>query len=620
MNILSLLSFFSFLLCLYFGLHILRREPKATLSQVFFAYCATGMIWSFGYVFIYPATDIKQIWFWYRFTSFGWCFIHSTLLHFILILTEKKRLLSRWWIYAVLYLPSCILLWRSLTGILIAENFYQTPLGTAEIIASKSVWFNIYGLYNIAALFIACILLWLWGRKSNIMRYKKQARLVIVTTIASFLMASFFNMVIPVLGIQVPAIGALFSTTIIIGAWVAMSRYKLLVLTPEIAAGEIISKMLDIMILTDPHDTVIVINRQAEELTGFSSSEFRGKSLYDLIAEKEFLREKMNRIKDSSISNFQFDGNLITKEGGNIPVTFFCSDFKDTAGEVVGVVLVAHDQRDTINLKAAIEEIRVTNAELISTRDLLWGEMHIAKKIQTVLLPADPAISGYRLATFMRPAEEVGGDYYDILNAGGRDWLIIGDVSGHGVPSGLIMMIVQTAIHAMISDNPDVTPAELVRKVNLSITPSIKKIGLDRYMTIMVSAVHQDGRFIFSGLHQDILIHRKAAGRIDVLETRGMWLGLIDDIADMVQDDSCRLEIGDTLLVFTDGITEACVPDNPDTAYDDSINMFGIERLMDVFSRSCAGSVEEIKNSIISSLEGFSCNDDITLVVLRREK
>ena len=107
MNILSLLSFFAFLLCLYFGLHVLHREPRARLSQVFFAYCATGMIWSLGYVFIYPATDMQQIWFWYRFTSFGWCFIHSTLLHFILILTEKRKLLSRWWIYVALYLPSC---------------------------------------------------------------------------------------------------------------------------------------------------------------------------------------------------------------------------------------------------------------------------------------------------------------------------------------------------------------------------------------------------------------------------------------------------------------------------------------------------------------------------------
>ena len=104
------------------------------------------------------------------------------------------------------------------------------------------------------------------------------------------------------------------------------------------------------------------------------------------------------------------------------------------------------------NLEHLVEE---RTAELVKAMSALWGEMELAKKIQTVLLPRAPAISGLEIAAYMRPADEVGGDYYDVINAQGIDWLVIGDVSGHGVPAGLIMMMVQTAIHTVLEGKPN---------------------------------------------------------------------------------------------------------------------------------------------------------------------
>ena len=73
----------------------------------------------------------------------------------------------------------------------------------------------------------------------------------------------------------------------------------------------------------------------------------------------------------------------------------------------------------------------------------------------------------------MFPADEVGGDYYDVINYGGHDWIIIGDVSGHGVPAGLIMMMVQTSIHIVLKNNPEINPADLVKTINSIITKNI---------------------------------------------------------------------------------------------------------------------------------------------------
>ncbi|MCP4135249.1 MAG: AAA family ATPase, partial [bacterium] len=101
--------------------------------------------------------------------------------------------------------------------------------------------------------------------------------------------------------------------------------------------------------------------------------------------------------------------------------------------------------------------ISIENARLLVHREngaKLEKEMEIAANIQTGLLPQNPFIKDYEISAYMNPADDVGGDYYDIINAEGRDWIVIGDVSGHGVPAGLIMMMVQTSIHTVLTQHP----------------------------------------------------------------------------------------------------------------------------------------------------------------------
>src|SRR3990172_11579193 len=163
------------------------------------------------------------------------------------------------------------------------------------------------------------------------------------------------------------------------------------------------------------------------------------------------------------------------------------------------------------NLEKKVEErtveLNAAMKKLIETSSALWGEMELAKKIQTVLLPEKPEIPGYEISAFMRPAVEVGGDYYDIINAGGMNWVVIGDVSGHGIPAGLIMMMVQTAINVTLSKNPKMPPSELLQAINMTIKKNIIRLGGDKYVTITALAVFDNGRFHFSGLHQNILIY-----------------------------------------------------------------------------------------------------------------
>lgn len=273
-------------------------------------------------------------------------------------------------------------------------------------------------------------------------------------------------------------------------------------------------------------------------------------------------------------------------------------------------------------VKQRTEALDISNKELTKAKDALWEEMELAQKIQTVLLPQQPKIANYEITGYMKPSDEIGGDYYDIITIGGRDWIVIGDVSGHGVSAGLIMMMVQTAIHSTLSVQPDLSPSELLTAVNAVICGNISKMGEEKCMTIMVIACQADGRLCFSGLHQNILIYRQSAGVIETVMTEGVWLGLTKDISKMLIEDSVVMHPGDTMLLYTNGIIEANPKENPAISAKESKQMmFGEKRLLEVFKQLAeCGSVDGIKQGLLNEMKDYVTSDDVTFVVVRHTK
>ncbi len=260
-------------------------------------------------------------------------------------------------------------------------------------------------------------------------------------------------------------------------------------------------------------------------------------------------------------------------------------------------------------LTCAVDTLRTTNENLDKARAALWGEMELAKKIQTALLPASPHIPGYAISAFMEPADEVGGDYYDVIATPSCHWLLIGDVSGHGVTSGLIQMMARTAIHSIVEGNPGLSPAELLDRVNGRLTEDIQMLEGDQYMTMTALRLDPDGKLVYAGMHQPLLLHRRQTDSVEEVESRGMWLALMPDIEDMLPVDELRLAPGDTLLLHTDGITEAVGPDG---------EMWEMEGLMDTMAANAGEEVSVIAERVRQSLEGYTRDDDRTALIIRR--
>lgn len=256
-----------------------------------------------------------------------------------------------------------------------------------------------------------------------------------------------------------------------------------------------------------------------------------------------------------------------------------------------------------------ISEIEATTNELVVTRDQLWGEMQLAKKIQTALVPKIPILNDYQVTAELVPAEQVGGDYFDIINVKGRDWIVIGDVSGHGVPAGLIMMMLQTSIKTVLYHEPDITPSRLLERVNEVITDNINALGEDKYITITILCRHEDGRFTYSGLHEDILIYRANSNSVEKIKTDGMWLGIKSDIEPYMQDESLMMGINDVLLLYTDGVTESFGADK---------KIYSRDRLIDQLKKSGKFTTNEIRDNIRDDLKSYVQHDDTTMIIMKR--
>jgi len=247
--------------------------------------------------------------------------------------------------------------------------------------------------------------------------------------------------------------------------------------------------------------------------------------------------------------------------------------------------------------------------ELAQAMNALWGEMELANRIQATLIPKHPKFNGYEIAASIDPAFKVGGDFYDTLTINGMNWIIMGDASGHGVSSGLMMMMVQTSIRTILNDNPMISPDSLLVSVNKTIYQNLHSMKETAHMTIVAVVEKENGRFLFAGMHEDILIWRHDSKTIEQIETNGIWIGLEPDISNQLPVSSFDLQPEDCLILYTDGITEAV---------DDHEQMFGIKRLLATIENFDCNNAFAIHDHIINALYGYNKYDDISLFVMKK--
>jgi serine phosphatase RsbU (regulator of sigma subunit) len=221
----------------------------------------------------------------------------------------------------------------------------------------------------------------------------------------------------------------------------------------------------------------------------------------------------------------------------------------------------------------------------------------------------------FRAGSITRPAESVGGDYFDVHRSGDDCWLLLGDVTGHGLGAGLVMLMAQSTLSAIVEARPEISPKELNVLANRVLCGNLARLDERRHMTI-VSIRSSGSRFSISGSHDDVFLWRARTGAVETLPVAHFpWgLGFVDLVQSDVTEDAFKMERDDVLFVGTDGVLEAASRGDP------ALGVFGESAVTELLRSHGRAPLEEIKHQLITRLDEFTrgiYHDDVAFLIVR---
>ncbi len=271
------------------------------------------------------------------------------------------------------------------------------------------------------------------------------------------------------------------------------------------------------------------------------------------------------------------------------------------------------------NLEAMVEqrteELQGALSDLKAKDDLIQKQLDIAGTIQRGILPGKiDDWNELKFSTRYIAMEKIGGDFYDVYRlSDNKLGLLVADVSGHGIPAALLTTMAKISFgNACLKYD---SPRRIFQDVNQDMLEHVKT---QDYLTCFFVAVDDEYTLSYANAsHQKAMLLRTGEGKVELLDTNGLFIGAVEEARDTYEEKSTRLNYGDRLLLYTDGIPEAINERRED---------YSMDRLERVALKNREMPLEDFTNSIIEDVQrhigGSSIVDDITLVVmeLRRDE
>lgn len=259
------------------------------------------------------------------------------------------------------------------------------------------------------------------------------------------------------------------------------------------------------------------------------------------------------------------------------------------------------------------QDLEVSTKALVE-KEKLKKELEVAADIQKQILPKSlPLIEGFDLAADVDPATEIGGDCYDIIKGGDNYFLYVADVTGHGVPSGLVASVANALLYIFAQEKS-------LRDILVTTNKTLKeKTATHMLMTLLLLKVSptNDGRISYiSAGHPEMLHYSYQAKKVVNVEGGGVALGMLPDISKTVQEKTVSLEPGDCLVLYSDGIPEALSENGKE--------MYGLNRLKRAVNDYAElETAEAMKKAILAEVKTFIGkgvqSDDVTILILKKK-
>jgi serine phosphatase RsbU (regulator of sigma subunit) len=271
------------------------------------------------------------------------------------------------------------------------------------------------------------------------------------------------------------------------------------------------------------------------------------------------------------------------------------------------------EERALLSMLATQVAASLHNIELLKEvveKRVLEEELNIARSIQLNLLPSEPPeLERFEVAALSISSKQVGGDYYDFLRRGPYLAVAVADVSGKGFPASLLMATLQASLRSNM-DRMEY-PSELVGTLNEMMCEATTE---DKFATLFYGCLDMDTSVLsYTNAGHVFPAFIRSGGRVEVLDYSGLILGVLPGFT--YECFKLSIEPGDTLVVISDGVTEAT---------NDAAEFFGEGRLNELLASLHGKHAYEVRDAIIESVREFSgpkgAGDDVTILVLRRKE
>ena len=367
---------------------------------------------------------------------------------------------------------------------------------------------------------------------------------------------------------------------------------------------------------TTSDGTYLIANPMLAKIYGYDTSA-------ELIASMTNIGEQLYVDRDRRIEFAQ----LIEKDG---KISGFESQIYRKDGSIIWISESARaiydDQKNVIGYEGTVEDItrrKHAEAEVMQlTQQLqdenlrMGAELNVTRRLQQMLMPAEAeleAVIGLEIAGFMEPAAEVGGDYYDVIQHDGKVSISIGDVTGHGLESGMVMVMAQMAVRTLLV-NGETNSAKFLNSVNRALYENTKRMRSPKNMSLALLE-YKAGDLYLTGQHEELIVVRQD-GQLEHIDTLdlGFPLALEADISPFIAEVKVHLYPGDIAVLYTDGISEAMNTQN---------SQYGLEKMYEVLKQNRDRSAQEIRQAVIADLMKHigkqKVFDDITLLVMKQK-
>jgi PAS domain S-box-containing protein len=370
------------------------------------------------------------------------------------------------------------------------------------------------------------------------------------------------------------------------------------------------------------------VNHEAQILLGYPIEKWTCTSAFwtdHLHAEDRELAESCCRGVAESRGPERFEHRMIAADGRvvwlrtSVSLVSGNGEAKQLAGAMMDITdrkLAEEAAEEASRTKSGLlAEINGLHAQLKRENARMSSELEITQRLQQMMLPRDEdmrKIAGLDISGSMEPATEIGGDYYDVVVCkDGGVIIAIGDVTGHGLESGVIAIMVQTAVRTLLAGS-HYESRKFFETLNRVIYDNVHRMHCNRNLTL--SLLHYQDRVVtISGQHEEVVVVRVngALERHDTLNL-GFPLGLEEDISNFIGEAAVPLRSGDVMVAYTDGITEAmnCLG-----------VAFGVERLCEAVRTSHVKPAGAIREAVLSSLRKYIGDqhllDDVSLLVIK---